>query len=117
MSFSSVSIPPPSPEDPEDVVWALQAAKAQWSADSWRDAVKWVERAAEAAEELGKLHRSVELLQLVASMTRAAEEATASETPITLPIITSRSSRSPSVSVPPLPPLGRGRMPSPLEID
>ncbi|OQX67226.1 MAG: hypothetical protein B6A08_16380 [Sorangiineae bacterium NIC37A_2] len=117
MSFSSVSIPPPSPEDPEDVVWALQAAKAQWSADSWRDAVKWVERAAEAAEELGKIHRSVELLQLVASMTRAAEEATASETPITLPIITSRSSRSPSVSVPPLPPLGRGRMPSPLEID
>lgn len=116
MSLSSVAFPPPQPDDHEDVAWALQAAKAQWAPESWRDALRWVERAAQTAEELGAFRRSVELLQLVASLSRAAEDAESSATPITLPVLSIRSSM-PAGKISALPPLGRGRVPSAPEIE
>lgn len=116
MSFSSVAVPPPHPDDHEDVAWALQAAKAQWAPESWRDAIRWLERAAQTAEELGAFRRSVEILQLVASLSRAAEEAESSATPTTLPVLPIRSSMPASRSSG-LPSFARGPLPSAPEIE
>ncbi len=64
MTSPRLTIPPPQDDDHEDVAWALRAASAQWRREAQSDAIAWVRRAAETAEEVGELHRSVELSEL-----------------------------------------------------
>lgn len=70
MNQAQLTVPPPLADDHEDVAWALRAASAQWRRHARADAIAWVERAAETAEEVGEIPRSVELLQLVESLRR-----------------------------------------------
>ncbi len=68
MNPSRLTIPPPQDDDHEDVAWALRAASAQWRRDSHDDAVAWVRRAAETAEEVGQQRRAAELKDLAAQL-------------------------------------------------
>lgn len=76
MSRAPLTVPPPRADDHEDVAWALRAASAEWQRDAYKDAVVWIERAAETAEEVGAIQRSVELLQLAASLRRMSNTTT-----------------------------------------
>src|SRR5690606_35933513 len=58
------TVPPPSDDDHEDVAWALRAASAQWRREDHADAISWVKRAAETAEEVGHATRARELFQV-----------------------------------------------------
>jgi len=64
MVGQSLTVPPPSDDDHEDVAWALRAASAQWRRDERQDAVAWVRRAAETAIEVGQAIRARELFLL-----------------------------------------------------
>lgn len=64
-------IPPPVPSDHEDVSWALSTAEANWRRGDKPDALKWLQRAAEAASEAGLDARYLELAK--ASSALAAE--------------------------------------------
>jgi len=64
MVGQSLTVPPPSDDDHEDVAWALRAASAQWRRDDRKDAVAWVRRAAETAIEVGQAVRARELFLL-----------------------------------------------------
>jgi hypothetical protein len=68
MNPSRLTIPPPQDDDHEDVAWALRAASAQWKRDSRDDAVAWVKRAAETADEVGQRGRAEELKNLAAAL-------------------------------------------------
>jgi|GEM_PF-829033 len=61
-------IPSPSPSDPDDVVWALQTAAAQWERGEHRDAAVWLQRAARAAGDAGQDDRAFELGRLAADL-------------------------------------------------
>ncbi len=71
MNPSRLTIPPPQDDDHEDVAWALRAASAQWKRNSHEDAVAWVKRAAETAEEVGQYERAAELNRLTAVLSGA----------------------------------------------
>ncbi len=60
----TITVPPPKDDDHEDVAWALRAASAQWRREEHSDAVAWVRRAAETAEEVGRYERAAELNRL-----------------------------------------------------
>lgn len=64
MSLPTITVPPPKDDDHEDVAWALRAASAQWRREEHSDAVAWVRRAAETAEEVGRYERAAELNRL-----------------------------------------------------
>lgn len=68
MSGSPLTVPPPRDDDHDDVAWALRAASAQWRRNAVKDAVGWVRRAAETAEEIGASARAAELLQLAIAL-------------------------------------------------
>lgn len=95
MSSQRPTVPPPVPEDHEDVAWALRAASAQWRRDAQVDAIAWVERASETAEEVGQVRRSIELLHLAESLRRATSPEPASPPPSPRP-------QAPPVAVAPL---------------
>lgn len=65
MKIAGLSIPPPRDDDHEDVAWALRAAAAQWNRESYQDAIAWVQRAAETADEVREYKRAAELFNLV----------------------------------------------------
>lgn len=82
MTPNGLSIPPPHDDDHEDVAWALRAASAQWKREAHQDAIAWVKRAAETAEEVGAFNRSVELAALADALaTGAAPKAVAPPPP------------------------------------
>ncbi len=79
MSFFSV--PPPYDDDHEDVAWALRAASAQWNRDARQDAIHWIRRASETAQEVGAVGRAQELSRLATMLTNAAMPAVAPPPP------------------------------------
>ncbi|HSC89628.1 MAG TPA: hypothetical protein VLC09_20235, partial [Polyangiaceae bacterium] len=105
MSSVRLTVPPPSDDDHEDVAWALRAASAQWRRDAHTDAVAWVERAAETAEEVGHIQRSIELLQLAAALKRGAQSlAPPMFAPSAAPPLPPLPGRPSGAMAPPLPP-------------
>lgn len=62
------NVPLPLDDDHEDVAWALRAASAQWRRGAQEDAVHWLKRAAETAEEVGAALRARELQALAAQL-------------------------------------------------
>lgn len=69
----SMQFPGPEPGDPEDVAWTLQTAGAMWARGEAHEAVRWLRRAAEAAEEGGNDLRAVTLARAAADLTTALE--------------------------------------------
>ena len=61
-------IPPPAPDDHDDVSWALSTAEATWKRGERADALKWLRRAAEAASEAGADDRALTLAKAAAEL-------------------------------------------------
>lgn len=70
MSGPNLTVPPPHDDDHEDVAWALRAASAQWRRQAYKDAIQWVQRAADTAESVGNGTRFTELCVLAAALER-----------------------------------------------
>jgi hypothetical protein len=62
------AIPVPKPSDDEEVTWALSTAAALWTRGASADAVKWLRRAAQSANDLEDDGRAVELYKLAADL-------------------------------------------------
>ena len=65
----SIQFPGPEAGDPEDVAWTLHTAGAMWARGELHDAVRWLRRAAEAAEAGGNDLRAVSLARAAADLT------------------------------------------------
>lgn len=65
---SDAPIPPPLPDDPEDVSWALSTAGAMWGRGDLAEAVKWLRRGAEAASEAEQDDRALQLAKVAADL-------------------------------------------------
>src|SRR5690606_41425018 len=73
MTVMSVDYPSPLPGDPKAVVVALEAGSAQWGKGELDDAVRWIRRAAEAAEAAGGELRALSLARLAADLKSAVD--------------------------------------------
>jgi hypothetical protein len=110
--LSVPQVPEATPDDPEDVSWALSTAEAMWARGDHLEGIKWVRRAAEAASEAENDTRALhlakaaaELAGLISRMSRASvdiEEIVPDSEPIL------------AVAVPPPPPPAAGRPAIPL---
>ena len=73
------SFPEPLDDDDDDVAWALQTAKVQWTRGGQADAIVWLRRAAESADQLGNVWRANDLRRIAdeftANLGRAPEPA------------------------------------------
>lgn len=94
-------IPPPHPSDSGDVTEALNVASTLWRTGNCHDAIRWVRRAAQAADEAGDTPRMNALARASAEL----EESLAATPPAPV-----RSSVPP-----PLPPGARSSVPPPPE--
>lgn len=81
MSSSSPVVPAPLPDDAEDVRDALAIANTVWNRGEKSDAIGWIRRAAEAAEEAGNTARAGQLQELAQSASNIARLAIAHPDP------------------------------------
>src|SRR4051812_24696160 len=56
--------PEPLDNDDDDVAWAVQTAKVQWQRSAKMDAIIWIGRAADSADQLGDVWRAAELRRI-----------------------------------------------------
>lgn len=63
-----MDIPPSKPTDPEDVAWGLQTAASLWKRGERGDAVAWLRRAAQAANDAQDDDRALELARVAAEL-------------------------------------------------
>jgi len=56
--------PEPLDDDDDDVTWALQTAKVQWTRGGQEDAIVWLRRAADSADQLGNVWRASDLRRM-----------------------------------------------------
>src|SRR6187551_1387284 len=111
--------PEPLEDDDDDVAWALQTAKVQWTRGGRPDAVVWLRRAADSADQLGNVWRASDLRRmtddLVAYLEQPARPAIGSSRPPMLNEPPIGSSRPPMANQPPIgstrPPIGSTRPP------
>ncbi|HEY8944756.1 MAG TPA: hypothetical protein VIM73_10860, partial [Polyangiaceae bacterium] len=73
--MASPSFPDPVRDDPAAVVSALQMGKRDWERAEFMGAVRWIRRAAEAAETAGNDPRALELARCAADLTSSLETA------------------------------------------
>jgi hypothetical protein len=98
MSDTTQRVPTSVKNDPSEVLEALDVARALWDKGEHGDAVRWVRRAADAANEAGMTARVATLARAAVELEEAA--ATPSQTrPASRPAAAPRSSATP----PPLP--------------
>jgi hypothetical protein len=57
--------PEPLEDDDDDVAWALQTAKVQWTRGGAADAIVWLRRAADSADQLGNVWRASDLRRMI----------------------------------------------------
>ena len=69
----SSKFPNAEPSDPEGVVLALETARALWLRRDRQEAVRWIRRAAENAEEAGEDARAVALARAAADLMTETE--------------------------------------------
>lgn len=69
----SLALPVPTPEDGEDVVLALETAATLWKRGDTQDAIRWLRRAAESAEEAGNDTRALALARTAADLSSGTE--------------------------------------------
>ena len=75
MAESKPKFPAPEDGDAEDVVLALETANALWGREDSREAIRWLRRAAEAAEEAGNDMRAVGLARTAADLSSQPDKA------------------------------------------
>jgi CRP-like cAMP-binding protein len=72
-------------DDDDDVAWALQTAQVQWKRGGQADAIVWLRRAADSADQLGLVWRAADLRrsadELTAELASAVSPAPASRPP------------------------------------
>jgi hypothetical protein len=68
MSTQPLSFPTPVTGDPNEVAHALSVGSAEWGRGDRREAVRWVHRAADAAEAAGDDRRAVGLARAAADL-------------------------------------------------
>jgi hypothetical protein len=73
MAASSLSFPSPESTDQKAVASALEAGGAEWRRGEFREAVRWVRRAADAAEAGGDDRRALSLARIAADLTGQLE--------------------------------------------
>ena len=73
MSDSSDDLPEVEPRDPEPVAVAIETARALFRSGERLDALRWLRRAAERAEEAGDDVRSVHLARSAADLSTALQ--------------------------------------------
>ena len=56
--------PEPLDDDDDDVTWALQTAKVQWTRGAQEDAIVWLRRAADSAEQVDNVWRAADLRRM-----------------------------------------------------
>ena len=69
-----LSVPEPLPNDPEDVVSALEFAEHYGKQGDLKEAVRWVRRAAEIAGDTGSDERALTLARAVADLNISASQ-------------------------------------------
>ncbi len=105
MIASSSPIPPPRPDDDEDVHWALSTASALWARGDAAESIKWLRRAAETASDQNRDLRSLELFKAAADATSLVGRPSAA--PLPAPPAPARSNPPPNApSRPPNGPTG-----------
>jgi hypothetical protein len=108
-------IPPPYPADSGEVTDALNIAGALWTKGDHRDAIRWVRRAAQAADEAGDLSRMTALARASAELedSLAPPPPIQPSVPVPVPIVAGSTGPPPPASSrrtkpmsppPPLPP-------------
>jgi hypothetical protein len=73
MSDSSFDLPEVEPRDPEPVAVAIETARALFRTGAGLDALRWLRRAAERAEESGDDARAVQLARSAADLSTALQ--------------------------------------------
>jgi len=63
--------PEPLEDDDDDVAWALQTAKVQWTRGGQADAIVWLKRASDAADQLGQVWRANDLRRMTDDLVAA----------------------------------------------
>lgn len=73
----SSRFPPVLDDDDDDVAWALQTAQVQWKRGGQADAIVWLRRAADTADQLGLVWRAAELRRSADELTTELANAAA----------------------------------------
>ena len=73
MADANLAVPRPESGDVDDVVLGLETAATLWKRGDAQDAIRWVRRAAEAAEESGDDMRALTLARAAADLTTAQD--------------------------------------------
>ncbi len=103
-------IPPPLPDDEEDVSWALSTSNALWGRGERAEALKWLRRAAEHASDVNADARALHLFKAAADISTrlsnppAPPSVPASASPSASP---SQAPARSGSSAPPLPPAAK----------
>ena len=63
--------PEPLEDDDDDVAWALQTAKVQWTRGGQADAIVWLKRAVDSADQLGQVWRANDLRRMTDDLAAA----------------------------------------------
>jgi hypothetical protein len=83
MTELHLPFPEPLEDDDDDVAWALQTAKVQWTRGGQADAIVWLRRAADSADQLGNVWRAADLRRMTDAI--VADLARPSRPPAPLP--------------------------------
>jgi hypothetical protein len=100
MAVTMTHVPEAASDDSHDVVEALDIARSLWEKGERRDAVRWVRRAVEAADEAGHTTRVVALARAAAELEDVPFSPTSQTRPASRP--TAALGKPPKVP-PPLP--------------
>lgn len=73
--------PEPLADDDDDVAWALQTAKVQWNRGGFADAIVWLRRAADSADQLGLVWRAADLRRIAEQLDASSHAAPAEHLP------------------------------------
>jgi len=73
MNTEADDFPNPLPDDPKTVVMALETGKSEWSRGDLHEAVRWIRRAADAAEAAGNDMRALSLARMAADLKSSLE--------------------------------------------
>lgn len=92
--------PRAEPDDPDGVVLALKTAGSLWTGGERTEAIRWLRKAQEAADEAGNDERSLALARAAADLTEAAESLETGHADREQP------EAKPQLTKPPMPPPG-----------
>ncbi|HWZ93551.1 MAG TPA: hypothetical protein VNW92_32045, partial [Polyangiaceae bacterium] len=108
-------------DDDDDVAWALQTALVQWKRGAQPDAIVWLRRAADSADQLGLVWRAADLRRSadelsaeLAGVAAPASRPPASRPPTPRPATSRPPTPRPATSRPPTPPPPTPRPTPPL---